>query len=356
MRRALALAEKGLYTTDPNPRVGCVLVKDGQIVGEGWHQRAGEPHAEVHALAQAGARSVGATAYITLEPCAHFGRTPPCADALVAAGIARAVVAIEDPFPLVSGIGMAKLRDAGIPVQCGVLESESRELNIGFHQRLHQNRPWVRLKLGLSLDARSALADGRSQWITGAAARADVQHWRARSSAILTGIGSILADDSRLNVRLEDAVTHLAPLRVIVDSRAQLPANARLLQQPGPILLVTRADAPARPELDSRVERAACTSVVRGVDLAELMSMLAMRGCNELLVESGPTLAGALIKANLVDELLLYLAPKLLGSTARGAFDMPGLENLDDAHVWQWHAIDRVGADLRLRLRRSGAN
>ncbi len=351
MRRALALAEKGLYTTDPNPRVGCVLVKDGKLVGEGFHARAGEPHAEVHALAQAGTDAVGATAYVTLEPCSHFGRTPPCADALIAARVARVVVATEDPFPQVSGAGIRRLREAGIEVDGGLLESEARELNIGFHHRQMYGRPFVRLKLGLSLDGRTALADGRSQWITSAAAREDVQYWRARSSAILTGIGSILADDSRLNVRLEPGVAHLAPLRVLVDSAARLPASARLLATPGDILHVTRADARVRPELGEQVERIHCDAAEGRIDLARLMTQLAQRQCNELLVECGARLAGALIEARLVDELLLYVAPKLLGSRARAAFAMAGLAQIDDASRWDWHDIERVGPDLRLQLR-----
>ena len=237
MRQALELARRGLYTTHPNPRVGCVLVRAGEVVGSGWHRRAGEAHAEVHALAQAGELARGATAYVTLEPCAHHGRTPPCADALIAAGVARVVVAMEDPFPQVAGAGLARLRAAGIAVDVGVEAAAAAELNAGFISRQTRQRPWIRVKLGVSLDGRCALADGRSQWITSAQARADVQHWRACSSAIVTGIGSVLADDPRLTVRLPDAREHGTPERIVLDSHFRLPARSRMLDEPGPILV-----------------------------------------------------------------------------------------------------------------------
>lgn len=351
MRLALGLAARGLYTTDPNPRVGCVLAHGDYVVGEGWHERCGEAHAEVHALRQAGANARDSTAYVTLEPCAHHGRTPPCADALIKAGIARVVVATVDPFPAVAGAGVARLRAAGVAVEVGMLGGEAQALNPGFFSRLTRQRPWVRVKLGMSLDARTALADGRSQWITGSAARADVQHWRARSSAILTGIDSVLADDPRLSVRLTPECAHLIPTRIILDTQARLPANARLLAEPGSILWVTAQEAPARAELDDRVVRLRLQTSAGRIDLQALLRQLAERDCNELLVEAGATLAGAFVEAGLVDELILYLAPCLLGDDARAAFRLPPLAELDQARRWQWDRVDAVGNDLRLILR-----
>lgn len=350
MRRALELAALGLYTTHPNPRVGCVLLQGDRIVGEGWHRRAGEPHAEVHALAQAGALARGATAYVTLEPCAHHGRTPPCADALIAAGVSRVVAAMADPFPAVDGAGLARLRAAGIAVECGLFESEARELNLGFVSRLTRHRPWVRVKLGVSLDGRTALADGRSQWITSAAARLDVQHWRARSSAVLTGIGSVLADDPRLTVRL-DGVEHATPERIVLDRLWRLPGTARMLTEPGAILSVTGPDAADRPELADRVERITVPAHGDQLQLSRLLFALAQRGHNELLVEAGATLAGAFVAAGLVDELIWYIAPKLLGSGARAALTLPEPVSLDEVGLWQWHGVERIGEDLRLLLR-----
>lgn len=350
MRRALELAALGLCTTHPNPRVGCVLVLGGEVVGESWHRRAGEPHAEVHALRMAGERARGATAYVTLEPCAHHGRTPPCADALIAAGVARVVVALRDPFPQVDGAGIARLRAAGIQVDLGVCEDDARELNLGFVSRLTRHRPWIRVKLGLSLDGRSALADGRSQWITSPAARADVQRWRARSSAVLTGIGSVLDDDPRLTVRLPD-IEHVTPERIVLDTRARLPADARMLGEPGPIVWVTGPSASERPELDGRVERISLPAPAGRLNLQRLAFALGARGHNEVLVEAGPRLAGAFVAAGLVDELVWYLAPKLLGHDARPALSLPGPVSLDEASRWQWHGVERVGEDLRVLLR-----
>lgn len=350
MRRALELAALGLYTTHPNPRVGCVLMQGERIVGEGWHRRAGEPHAEVHALAQAGTDARGATAYVTLEPCAHHGRTPPCVDALIAGGVARVVVALADPFPAVNGAGLARLRAAGIVVECGLLEAQARELNSGFISRLTRHRPWVRVKLGVSLDGRTALADGRSQWITSAAAREDVQHWRARSSAVLTGIGSVLADDPRLNVRLPD-IDHSVPQRIVLDRLWRLPAAARMLIEPGSILSVTGPDAADRPELAERVERISVPVHGEQLQLSRLLFALAQRGHNEVLVEAGARLAGAFVAAELVDELIWYLAPKLLGGHARPALDLPEPSSLEEVTHWRWHSIDRIGDDLRLVMR-----
>jgi diaminohydroxyphosphoribosylaminopyrimidine deaminase/5-amino-6-(5-phosphoribosylamino)uracil reductase len=350
MRRALELAALGLYTTHPNPRVGCVLMQGDRVVGEGWHRRAGEPHAEVHALAQAGEAARGATAYVTLEPCAHHGRTPPCADALVAAGVSRVVAAMADPFPAVDGAGLARLRAAGIAVECGLLEAQARELNLGFVSRLTRHRPWIRVKLGLSLDGRTALADGRSQWITSDAARLDVQLWRARSSAVLTGIGSVLADDPRLSVRLP-GVEHGVPERIVLDSSARLPADSRLLDEPGPILLVSGPNAAERTDLAGRVEQISVPAPGGRLQLTRLAFALAQRGHNEVLVEAGATLAGAFIAAGLVDELIWYVAPKLLGASARPALALPEPADLDGVDSWRWHSIDRIGDDLRLVLR-----
>ncbi|MGE4072658.1 MAG: bifunctional diaminohydroxyphosphoribosylaminopyrimidine deaminase/5-amino-6-(5-phosphoribosylamino)uracil reductase RibD [Lysobacterales bacterium] len=351
MRQALELARLGLYTTHPNPRVGCLLVRDGQILGSGWHRRAGEAHAEVHALAQAGELARGATAYVTLEPCAHHGRTPPCADALIAAGVARVVVAMEDPYPQVAGAGLARLRAAGIAVDVGVEAAAAHELNAGFISRQTRQRPWIRVKLGVSLDGRTALADGRSQWITSPEARADVQHWRARSSAIVTGIGSVLADDPRLTVRLPDASDHGTPERIVLDSHYRLPADSRLLDEPGPILVVTAPDAPDRAELADRVEHITVPLQEGGLQWSRLVFALAQRGHNEVLVEAGPRLAGAVIESGLVDELIWYVAPTFLGHQARPALQLREPATLDELERWSWHSIDRIGPDLRLILR-----
>jgi len=348
MARALRLAEKGLYTTQPNPRVGCVIAQGEDIIGEGWHERAGEPHAEVYALRAAGDRARGAAAYVTLEPCAHFGRTPPCADALIEAGVARVIAACEDPNPRVAGGGFAKLRAAGIEVGTGLMREAAREVNRGFFSRIERGRPWLRVKLGMSLDGRTALASGASKWITGAAARADVQHWRARSSAILTGSGTVLADDPRLTVRLAADVPFRAPLRVVLDRRARVPDSAHVLDDSAPTLLfhaagvapgATRAEATGAPESDGHL------------DLDFVLRALADRGVNELQVEAGPTLCGALYAAGLVDELLLYMAPVLLGDQARPLLRLPALHDLTSGK--RLRAIDqrRVGDDLRLLLR-----
>lgn len=360
MAHALRLAERGLYTTQPNPRVGCVIAHAGNVVGAGWHQRAGGPHAEVFALREAGDAARGATAYVTLEPCAHFGRTPPCADALVAAGVARVVIAAEDPFPQVAGKGIDKLRAAGIAVETGLLREQARELNIGFFSRIERGRPFVRLKLAMSLDGRTALANGESKWITGAAARADVQRWRARSSAILTGSGTVLADNPRLTVRLDsdalrsstasvDAVA-CKPLRVILDSGLRTRADSHVLDADAPTLLVHTSDA-ALPAHLQAVERASLPGQVGGLDLHAVLAELARRDINELHVEAGPTLCGALLAAGLADELLLYVAPVLLGDTARPLLQLPPLASM--AARWNLGLKDQrmVGTDVRLRLR-----
>jgi diaminohydroxyphosphoribosylaminopyrimidine deaminase/5-amino-6-(5-phosphoribosylamino)uracil reductase len=347
MRRALALAGRGLFTTQPNPRVGCVIAHGDTIVGEGWHVRAGEPHAEPIALRAAGGRARGTTAYVTLEPCAHHGRTPPCADALIEAGVARVVAATLDPNPKAVG-GFARLRAAGIEVSSGLFENEARALNVGFFSRIERGRPWVRIKIAASLDGRTALANGESKWITSEAARDDVQRWRARSSAILTGIGTALADDPRLTVRI--AADHVAPLRVVLDSGLRTPAGAHVLDGDAPTLIIHARDA--KPP-DGRFADVECVGVdgENGrLDLAAVLTELARREVNELQVEAGPILSGAFLAAGLADELLLYLAPKLLGDAAQPMARLPALSALDEAATMTLVEQSACGPDLRLRL------
>ena len=422
MARAIRLASQGLYTTEPNPRVGCVIVKEGVVVGEGWHQRAGQPHAEPLALAVAGGAARGATAYVSLEPCCHHGRTPPCTAALLAAGVARVVVAMTDPNPLVAGSGLDRLRAAGVVVEQGLLEAEARRLNPGFIKRMERGLPYVRLKLAASLDGRTAMANGESQWITSAAARRDVQFLRARSSAILTGVGTLLADDPSLNVRLSpadlpgvgpDGVVR-QPLRVVVDSRLRTPPTARLLAQPGQTLIVCQeweagpgsqendtasprndydlwrkdqaflADDHPSPRADFvtvadnhtsladatlaceqaseravRLEAAGAGILMippgpGGVDLETLLRYLARMEINEVLIEAGATLAGSALQAGLVDELVLYLAPHLMGDAGRGLFHLPDLERMADRPALHLQDLRQIGPDLRLTAVRKG--
>jgi diaminohydroxyphosphoribosylaminopyrimidine deaminase/5-amino-6-(5-phosphoribosylamino)uracil reductase len=348
MRRALALAERGLFTTQPNPRVGCVIAHGEVVAGEGWHRRAGEPHAEVLALREAGERALGATAYVTLEPCAHHGRTPPCADALVAAGVARVVAAIRDPNPRVSDGGFAKLRAAGIDVTTGLCEREARDLNEGFLSRMERGRPWVRLKIAASLDGRTALASGESKWITSEAARADVQRWRARSSAILTGIGTVLADDARLTVRLDEP--HVPPLRVVLDGKLRTPAKSHVLDGAVPTLVAHATESAPSDARFERVERLDIGANGGQLDLAAILAELATREVNELQVEAGPILSGSLLASGLVDELLLYIAPILLGDTARPVANLPPLAALADAPRLTLVEQMPCGPVLRLRL------
>ncbi|TCI11461.1 bifunctional diaminohydroxyphosphoribosylaminopyrimidine deaminase/5-amino-6-(5-phosphoribosylamino)uracil reductase RibD [Dyella soli] len=351
MAHALRLAGRGLYTTQPNPRVGCVIAHGDQVVGTGFHQRAGEPHAEVFALREAAERARGATAYVTLEPCAHHGRTPPCADALVAAGVARVVVATEDPFPQVAGRGIGRLRDAGITVDTGLMREPARELNIGFFSRIERGRPWVRVKLAMSLDGRTALADGQSKWITGEAARTDVQRWRARSSAILTGYGTIAADDPRLTVRLPDGEAFAPPLRVLLDSRLRTPPDSHVLDGEAPTLILHDVQATPHDERLRKAELAAVGMRDGAIDLMAAMKELARRHCNEVHVEAGPTLCGALFAAGLVDELLIYVAPLLLGDSGRPLLCLPPLADMADR--WKLRTVDRrtIGDDMRLLMR-----
>ncbi|MEE4296177.1 MAG: bifunctional diaminohydroxyphosphoribosylaminopyrimidine deaminase/5-amino-6-(5-phosphoribosylamino)uracil reductase RibD, partial [Wenzhouxiangella sp.] len=325
MREALMLAEKGLWTTDPNPRVGCVIAHDQAVVGRGWHRAAGEPHAEVLALQEAGGYARGATAYVTLEPCSHIGRTPPCTQALIGAGIKRVVAAIKDPNPAVSGSGFRQLKDAGILVETGLMAEQARDLNPGFISRHERGRPWLRVKMAISLDGLTAAADGRSQWITGAEARADGHRWRARASAILTGIGTVLADDPQLNARTEGVERQ--PARVVADSKARLPRNSRLLQSGEPVWVATTR---AGTWQDAAVRWQQLPASEDGrLNLHALVTCLADLEFNEVHVEAGPTLAGALVSAGLVDEFLVYQAPVLLGS-GRPMLHLPGMENFDD--------------------------
>ncbi|MGE8362848.1 bifunctional diaminohydroxyphosphoribosylaminopyrimidine deaminase/5-amino-6-(5-phosphoribosylamino)uracil reductase RibD [Pseudomonas sp.] len=356
MARALELARKGLYSTHPNPRVGCVIVRDGVIVGEGWHARAGEPHAEVHALRQAGDKARGATAYVTLEPCSHHGRTPPCADALVDAGVARVVAAMQDPNPQVAGSGLLRLMNAGIAVQSGVLDSEARALNAGFVKRMEHGLPFVRVKLAMSLDGRTAMASGESHWITGPEARAAVQRLRARASVVLTGADTVLADKARLTVRpdelgLSAELTALAltrpPLRVLVDGRLRVPLTQPFFQE-GPALVATCAAAAARDRyLSDGHELLAVPGSNGHVDLRKLLVELAARGANEVLVEAGPRLAGALARLGLVDEYQLFVAPKFLGSSARPLLDLP-LARMAEAQALKIVDMRAVGEDWRI--------
>src|ERR1700730_3277105 len=359
MQRALELAARGLATTDPNPRVGCVIAHGERIVGEGWHRRAGEPHAEVLALQAAAAQAAEATVYVTLEPCSHHGRTPPCTEALVGARVARVVYATEDPNPQVNGRGAELLRSAGVAVEAGLLESEALELNCGFVKRMQQGLPWVRLKLAMSLDGRTALASGASRWISGEAAREDVQQWRARSSAILTGIGTVLADDPQLDVRVPGAAAgHGArqPLRVLLDRRLRTPPAARLLGTGGEVLIFTElaalADAARGAALGARGARIqSLPAEGERLALGAVLERLGELEVNELLVEAGPMLSGELVRQSLVDELLLYVAPKLLGDKARPLLELPALTGLSKARAFTLLDTQPFGDDLRLRLR-----
>ncbi len=364
MARALQLAEQGLYTTDPNPRVGCVLVRDGEIVGEGFHARAGEPHAERHALAAAGDRARGATAYVTLEPCSHTGRTGPCADALVAAGVARVVAAMEDPNPQVAGNGMQTLAAAGIETASGLLEADARALNPGFISRMTRQRPYLRIKIAASVDGRTAMASGESQWITGPAAREDVQRLRARSSAVITGVGTVLADRPSYTVRpqqwvLTDYQQHSGgsdrvrqPLRVILDRTLQTPPDVPVVSAPGHCLLVAGEQHPGR---QNALESAGAEVMLlpasgSGIDLQQLLIELNRRECNEVLVECGATLAGAFVREGLFDELIVYMAPALLGSSARPLLGLPQLASMSEKVSLKWQDVRQVGDDLRLTL------
>lgn len=352
MARALQLAERGLFTTDPNPRVGCVLVKDDEIVGEGWHQRAGEPHAEINALQMASDRAKGATAYITLEPCCHHGRTPPCSEALITAGVTRVMAAMQDPNPQVAGQGLAQLEVAGIETSSGVLQAQAEALNPGFIRRMQAGHPFVRGKMAMSLDGRIAMASGESQWITGAEARQDVHRLRARSAAIVTGINTVLADNPSLTVRL-DNVDVLQPLRVVLDSQLQMPVTAKMLSLPGRTLVLTISNdeqkAAALRDAGAKVE---VLSADKGrLNLSAVLEYLANREINEVLVEAGATLCGAFLQAGLFDELMVYMAPMLMGSDARGLLNLPGVEKMDQAIKLEIADMRAVGNDWRMQIK-----
>jgi diaminohydroxyphosphoribosylaminopyrimidine deaminase/5-amino-6-(5-phosphoribosylamino)uracil reductase len=349
---ALQWAEKGLFITTPNPRVGCVIVKDRRIIGAGSTQPAGQPHAEIQALNDAAKRGIdvrGATVYVTLEPCSHHGRTGPCADALIRAGVARVVAAIGDPNPLVAGQGFAGLRAAGIDVACGLMEHEARELNIGFFSRMQRARPWVRMKTAASLDGKTALHDGRSQWITGQEARDDGHWWRARACAILTGIGTVMQDDPQMNVRAIE--TPRQPRRIVIDSRLRISPDARILAGGGTWVVSAQSQPEKEAALRERGAEIILLPNAQGkVDLPGLMQELGRRQINELHVEAGYKLNGSLIREACVDELLLYLAPNLVGD-AQGMFDLEALDSLGAKRRLFFHEIKQIGADLRILAR-----
>ena len=348
MAHALRLAERGAYTTKPNPMVGCVIVRDGEVIGEGFHQRAGEPHAEVYALQATGERAKGATAYVTLEPCAHTGRTGPCADALIAAGVSRVVAAMRDPFPQVDGAGFDRLRAAGIATQSGLMETQARQLNRGYLSRVERGRPWLRVKLATSLDGRTATASGDSKWISGEASRLDVQRWRARSGAILTGAGTVLADDPSLTVRLGDDTPFVPPTRVVLDPGLATIARGKVREGDAPTLYIHTADV--KPPRAMNAERLVAPANGSSFDLKIVLELLAARGINEVQVEAGATLAGAFMAAGLADELLLYIAPVLLGDRARPLFGGLSIDAMAERLQLKIADSRAIGEDHRLLL------
>ena len=350
MSQALQLAEKGLYSTSPNPRVGCVIVRGNQVVGSGWHVCPGQPHAEINALNAAGAATQGATVYLTLEPCSHYGRTPPCAEALVKAKVAKVITAMQDPNPLVAGRGFSLLKQSKIKVQNGLLKTEAEELNIGFVTRMRHKRPWVRMKVAASLDGKTALNNGVSRWITGEAARCDGHRFRARSCAVLTGIGTVLADDPLLTARLVE--TPRQPLKVVVDSHLEIPINAKVLHGDGELIFTASTSEEKIIALSKAGARPVVLPDEKGnVALAKMMQMLATLEINEVLIEAGSKLNGSFIKARLVDELVIYLAPHLLGNTAMGMLHLPELTNLSEKHELKIQDLRMVGQDIRIIAR-----
>lgn len=357
MARAIRLARKGLYTTHPNPRVGCVLVKGDRILGEGYHRRAGEPHAERHALAAAGGEARGASAYVSLEPCCHHGRTPPCSDALIEAGVRRVVVAMRDPNPRVAGEGLARLAAAGIEVEEGVMRAEAEALNQGFIKRMERGLPFVRCKLAMSLDGRTAMASGESKWITSSAAREDVHRLRARSAAIVTGLGTLLADDPALNVRLSREALELdaelplpQPVRVVLDPELRTPPVAQMLSLPGQVLILCSDEArlQAAPLEAAGARVVGLPGVGENLDLREAMAFLARQEINEVLLESGAVLAGAMLAEGLVDELVVYLAPHLMGSESRALFQLPALREMRQRVPLRILDLRQVGEEIRI--------
>ena len=356
MAHAVQLARQGLFTTHPNPRVGCVIVKGGEVVGEGWHQQAGQAHAEVNAVMQAGGLASGATAYVTLEPCSHFGRTPPCAQALLDAGIANVISAMEDPNPLVSGSGHSLLKSKGVNVRCGLLREDAQQLNPGFIKRMTHGLPWVRVKSAMSVDARTAMASGESQWITGTSARQDVQKWRARSEAIITGIESVLMDDPSLTVRPADwhdaqwpeSFEPVQPLRVVLDSQLRTPLTARLLTQPGKTLIVcTKPNVDRQRALEGAGAEVLSLPGAKSVDLNALLCVLGQRDVNEVLVETGATSAGAFFEEGLVDEWIVYMAPVLMGSNARPVLSLPDIASMSQKKTLNLLDTRQIGDDIR---------
>lgn len=353
MARAMQLAERGLYTTEPNPRVGCVLVRDGDIIAEGWHQRAGEGHAEVEALASVKGSAQGATAYVTLEPCSHQGKTGPCCDALINAGVARVVAAMQDPNPLVAGRGFERLKNAGVAVKFGVMETQARALNPGFIKRMEAGLPYVRIKLAMSVDGRTAMASGESQWITGPAARSDVQKLRARSSAIITGVGTVLHDDPSMMVRAEQLgldnaadIVRRQPLRVVLDTHFRTPATAKIVSGPSKTWLIGTGEIPLAAI--GHAELKVIEDAAGKVDLEAVLKQLAASDCNEVLVEAGAVLSGAFLQAGLVDELVIYMAPTLLGHGARPLMALPGIEHMAEQLKLTIQDVRSVGDDWRI--------
>lgn len=349
MAKALNLAEKGLYTTHPNPRVGCILAKQGKVIGQGFHVQAGEPHAEINALRSATESTIGATAYVTLEPCSHTGRTPPCANALIAAGVERVVVAMQDPNPQVAGRGLRMLQQAGIRTEKGLLEVEARALNPGFIKRMETGLPWLRVKLAMSLDGRTAMASGESEWITGSAARRDVQHLRARADAILTGSGTMQYDNPSLNVRLSSEELGIdtevrQPLRVLLDRQGRINVDANTLNLPGNILIFTQADL-TLPNTNVEIIQQV---PAQAIDLQNVLETLAKRQINEVHVEAGETLCGALLAKDLVDEIIVYMAPHIMGNGARGLFNLPELQDMQDRIPLKIQDVRAVGDDWRI--------
>ena len=350
MARAIRLAEKGIFTTHPNPRVGAVVTNNGVVVGEGYHQFAGGPHAEVHALKQAGKYAKGGTLYINLEPCSHHGRTPPCSTEVVKAGIARVVIAMEDPNPQVNSGGIAALQEAGVHVEVGINRQQAITLNRGFIKRMSTGKPWVTLKIAASLDGKTAMANGESQWITSPAARQDAHRIRAASSAILTGVGTVLRDDPKMTPRLPEVVRQ--PLRVILDTRLSTPTNAQILTQPGDVLIITSANQIRDKDLYARdnVTVISCGSSNDAIDLPNVMVELGKREINNVMLEAGARLSGRMLQNQLVDEIVTYMSPDILGSAARGMFEIPGLEHIDDKVKFEFHDIRKVGRDMRLTM------
>ena len=353
MLQAIRLAKKGWYTTEPNPRVGCVIVNDGKIVGEGWHQYAGQAHAEVNALAQAGDQAKGATVYVTLEPCSHIGKTPPCADALIAAGVKKVFVAMEDPNPLVAGQGLKQLQLAGIATETGLLELQARDLNPGFIKRMESGRPFVRVKLAMSLDGRTAMASGESKWISSEASRHDVQRLRAESSAIMTGIGTVLADDPSMNVRLSAEELSLdtvpeQPKRFVLDSQFKMPVDAKIASLEGDCMVFTTVNVENSHDYPFTIEKVASKN--KQIDLKLLMNDLAKKEINLLHVEAGSVLSGALLKNDLVDEIIIYMAPHIMGDGAKGLFHLPELKQMKDRISLSIKDVRSIGNDIRITV------